>query len=87
MSSNTDRPKKMQNPKEQANQSTPNPLKQRDSALVESFAAFRSRIGDTLLDSLAPMLADERLRSRHTPDLLADLHAAAQIRKRLALAA
>jgi hypothetical protein len=33
------------------------------------------------------MLADERLRSRHTPDLLADLHAAAQIRKRLALAA
>src|SRR5438132_1604846 len=69
----------MVKPEQQLNPSTPNPLKKRDPELVKSFAAFRSRIGDILLDSLAPVLTDPGFRARHAPDILADLHAAAQV--------
>src|SRR5579862_8061409 len=64
---------------EPSNPSTPNPLMQRDPELIKSFAAFRSRIGDILLDSLAPLLADPVIRARHAPNVLEDLHAAGQV--------
>jgi hypothetical protein len=69
----------MKRPAEQSNPSTPNPLKKRDPELVKHLAAFRSRIGGILLDSLAPSLADPKLRARGAPDVLEDLYAVAQV--------
>jgi hypothetical protein len=66
-------------PDEHQNPSTPNPLKKRDPELVKHLAAFRSRIGGILLDSLAPSLADPKLRARRTPDVLEGLYAVAQV--------
>jgi hypothetical protein len=59
--------------------STPNPLKKRDPELVKHLATFRARIGGILLDSLAPSIADPRIRARRAPDVLEDLHAAALV--------
>ena len=59
--------------------SVPNPLKQRDPELFKSFAALQAHIGDVLLDSLAPLLADPHIRARHAPGYFADLHAVAQV--------
>jgi hypothetical protein len=56
-----------------------NSLKRRHPELIKSFTGFRYGIGDVLLDSLAPVLADPEVRRRHAPDLLADLHAVAQV--------
>lgn len=65
--------------REPSNPSTPNPLAKRDPELVKSFAAFQSRIGNTLLDALGNILADPRFRAHHAPDVLEDLHAAGQV--------
>lgn len=69
----------MPSPDEQYNPTTLNSLKQRDPELVKSLAAFRSRIGDILLDSLGKLLADPRFHARHGPDVLKDLHAVGQV--------
>ena len=69
----------MPSPDQPSNPSTPNPIKQRDPELVKRLASFQSRLGTILLDSLAPLLADPGFRTRHAPDFLADIHAAAQI--------
>lgn len=69
----------MKGPADQTNPSTPNPLKKRDSELVKHLATFRSRIGGILLDSLAPSLANPKIRARRAPDVLDDLHATAQV--------
>lgn len=64
---------------ESSNPSIPNPLAKRDRELVKSFAAFQSRIGNTLLDAIANILADPRFRAHQAPDVLEDLHAAGQV--------
>lgn len=58
---------------------TPNPLRDRDPDLVDNLTSFRGRIGDLLLDTLAPMFADSRSRAEYGPGFLAELHAAAQV--------
>jgi hypothetical protein len=70
---------------EAENPSTPNPLKRRDPALAKSLAAFRSRLGDMLLDKLAPLLDDPAFRSREGQEL-GDLRAVAQVLRVLAKA-
>jgi hypothetical protein len=70
----------MKHPENQSRLATPNPLKERDPELVANIEAFRSRLGEILLESLAPMFAHPAFRRRHdVPDVLADLHAAAQV--------
>lgn len=77
-------PRKARSIDESSIPATPNPLKRRDPELVKNFAAFRSRIGDALLDSLAPALADASFRARLGSEFLADLYAAARVAQVLA---